>query len=87
MRIRYSVLVSLATLGCILAQESNSAPQQTQPGKTKPDYFTLPQFRPLRPFVQQDGRAPQEAPLAKSRFDFKFPLSDSYAVPCHRADL
>ena len=73
MRIRYSVLVSLATLGCIFAQ-ANSAPQET---KLKPDYFTQPQFRPLRPFVQQDGLGPQEAPLAKPRFDLKVPLFGS----------
>jgi hypothetical protein len=77
MRIRYSVLMPLATLGCILAQESNSTPQNSQSGKPKPDYFTLPQFRPLRPFVTQDGLAPQEAPLTKPRFDFKFPLFGS----------
>ena len=77
MRIRYSVLMSLATLGCIFAQEQDQAPQETQPEKPKPDYFTLPQFRPLRPFVTQDGLAPQEVPLAKPRFDFKFPLFGS----------
>jgi hypothetical protein len=74
MRIRYSVLVSLATLGCISAQEQNSAPQETKP---KPDYFTQPQFRPLRPFVQQDGLAPKEGPLAKPKPDFKLPLVGS----------
>src|SRR5579862_6691073 len=77
MRIRYSVLVLLATLGCILAQEQNSTPQEIQLTKPKPDYFALPQFRPLRPFVTQDELAPQEAPLARPRFDFKFPLFGS----------
>ena len=77
MRVRYPVLVSLATLGCILAQEQNSTPQQTQPEKPKPDYFTLPQFRPLRPFVPQDGLAPQEAPLAKPKPDLKAQLFGS----------
>ena len=80
MRIRYSVLVSLATLGCIQAQET-SASQETQPEKPKSDYFTQPQFRPLRPFVPQNGLAPQEAPLAKPRFDFKFPLIGSLRRP------
>jgi hypothetical protein len=77
MRTRYSVLVSLATLGCILAQEQNSAPPQTQPEKPKIDYFTQPQFRLLRPFVQRDGPAPQEAPLGKPKLDFKLPLFGS----------
>jgi len=81
MRIRYSVLLSLATLGC-LAQEQNLAPQETQPEKPpKPDYFLQPQFRPLRPFVAQGGLAPQEAPPPKSRFDFKFPLFRSLRRP------
>jgi hypothetical protein len=74
MRIGYSVLVSLATLGCILAQEQNSTPQQTRPENPKLDYFTQPQFRPLRPFVPQNGLAPQEAPLAKPKPDFKVPV-------------
>ena len=76
MRIGKFVLVSLATLGCIVAQE-NSAPQQTQPEKPKADYFSQPQFRPLRPFVQQDRLASQEAPLAKPKPDFKLPLFGS----------
>jgi len=74
MRVRCSVLVSLAALGCILAQEQNSTPQQTQPEKPKLDYFTQPQFRPLRPFVPQNGLAPQEAPLAKPKPDVKAPV-------------
>jgi hypothetical protein len=76
MRIRYSVLMSLATLGCIVAQE-NSAPQQTQPEKPKLGYFKQPEFRPLRPFVPQNGQAPEEAPLAKPRLDLKMPLFGS----------
>jgi hypothetical protein len=67
MRIRYSVLVSLAMFGCIQAQEPNSPPP-------KLDYFTQPQFRLVRPFVQQDGLALQEAPLAKPKLDSKLPL-------------
>ena len=74
MRTRYSVLVSLATLGCILAQQQNSTPLQTQPEKPELDYFTQPQFRPLRPFVPQNGLAPQEAPLAKPKSDVKAPV-------------
>jgi hypothetical protein len=77
MRVRYSVLVSFAMLGCTLAQEPNSTPQETQPDKPKLDYFTQPQFRPLRPFVQQDGLAPKEGPLAKPKPDFKLPLVGS----------
>ncbi len=81
MRIRYSVLLSLVTSGCILAQEQNLAPQETQPEKPPNlDYFLQPQFRPLRPFVAQGGPA-QEAPPAKSRFDFKFPLFRSLRRP------
>jgi hypothetical protein len=70
MRIRYFVLVSLATFGCIQAQEPNSPPP-------KLDYFTQPQFRLVRPFVPQDGLAPQEAPLAKQKPEFKVPLFGS----------
>ena len=84
MRLRYSVLLSLATLGCNLAhaQEQNLAPQETQPEKPPNlDYFKQPQFRPLRPFVAQGALAPQEAPLPKSRFDFKFPLFRSLRRP------
>jgi hypothetical protein len=83
MRIRNFVLVSLATLGSILAQE-HSAPQETKP---KPDYFTQPQFRPLRPFVQQDGLAPKEGPLAKPKPDFKLPLVGSLRRPLSKNRL
>ena len=76
MRICNCVLVSLATLGCIQAQE-NSAPPEIQPEKPKADYFSQPQFRPLRPFVSQNGLAPQEAPSAKPKLDFKLPLVGS----------
>ena len=77
MLIRYSVLVSLGTLSCILAQEQNSTPQETQPERPKLDYFTQPQFRQLRPFAPPAGLAPQEAPLSKPKPDFKFPLFGS----------
>ena len=77
MLIRYSVLVSLGTLSCILAQEQNSTPQETQPERPKLDYFTQPQFRPLRPFVAQDGLAPQETPVAKPKPNFKLSLFGS----------
>ena len=77
MRAGKFVLFSLATLGCIVAQE-NSAPQETKP---TPDYFTQPQFRPVRPFVQQDGLAPKEGPLAKPKPDFKLPLVGSLRRP------
>jgi hypothetical protein len=76
MRIGKFVLLSLATLGCNMAQE-NSAPQQIQPENPRLEYFTQPQFRPLRPFVMQNGLAPQEAPLAKPKLDFKLPLLGS----------
>jgi len=74
---RCCVLVSLAMVGCIQAQEPNSAPQKTQPEKPRLDYFTLPQFRPIRPFMTEDRLAQPEVPLAKPKLDFKLPLFDA----------
>src|SRR5260221_6410809 len=68
MRVCKSVLVSLAAVGCIVAQEPNR-PQKTEPGKLD---FTLPQFRPELRFVPQSQLTPQEAQSAKPKLDFSF---------------
>ena len=66
------VLVSLATVACILAQESNNR-QKTEPGKLD---FTSPPFRPQKPETEPgmlDFTFPRR-PVPERRFlDFTFP--------------
>lgn len=56
MRIRNGVLVSLATLGCVVAQEPNPGPRENQSVKSKLD-FTFPQFRPQKRSTPQNAVA------------------------------
>src|SRR5258708_5196612 len=72
MRICKSVLVSLATLSCIGAQEQNPAPQQIQPEKPKLD-FAVPLLRRGLGFGPQNDPTPKEANPANPKLDFTFP--------------
>jgi len=69
MRIRKYVLVSFATLGCVIAQEQNPGPQQTQPKKSGLD-FTFPLFRQQkRPSPRNGATKPADKPLEIRSWD------------------